>query len=151
MIQIKNTKQIMIAFIIFVVLFYFFSDKIVAMLDGDHPLVILAITLLLSPVYLIFIWILYSNYGFRGALAGTLISLASDIISLPHVLNLVGEKYMETWNFIPDLIVWNLLPGFLHNSFGIFLVYVGIPILFIVSSFMILHKKTFKQIFMKSI
>ena len=151
MIKIKSVRQIIIGFIIFAVVFYLYSDKIAEAISSLNPFLILLAMIILNPVYLIFIIALFEIYGFRGVLAGLLISVSADLISLPHILTKSGGISEVSWKLMPETTFWNVLPEFLKNSTGVFLVYIIISVLLVILALMIAHKKNFKSIFIKSI
>ena len=155
MLQIKNSRQIVIGFIIFAIIFFIFSDRIVEYISNFNPIVILFLATLLNPIYIIFIWALFKQYGIRGMIAGFLISTASDLISLPHIYTKTGALSTVSYQLISDSTFWSLIPSFLKFNidgfnFGIFLVYVVIASLLVILALMITHKKKFKEIFLKS-
>jgi len=160
MLKIKNTRQIIIGFIIFAIIFFVYSDQIVGYISTLNPWLILLASVLLNPIYLIFIWSMFELYGIRGMIAGFLISTASDLISLPHVLTKSGTISTQSYNLITDTTFWNLIPSTLKTSItlpvvgqvslGVFLVYIIISIGLVILALMLAHKKRFKEIFMRA-
>lgn len=161
MIQLRNTRQIIIAVIIIAVVFFIYSDDIVAYVSTLSPLWIMVLTTLLNPAYLLLIWFLANSYGFKGAIAGFFIAISSDIISLPHILTKLGIHSTLSFNLFQETNFYDMLPSFLkfnitlpivgQINFGVFLVYVGISVGLVILALMIVHKRRFKEIFLKSI
>jgi len=155
MLQIKNSRQIVIGFIIFSIIFFIYSDWIVEWVSGFNPVVILFLSTLMNPIYIIFILALFESYGFRGMVAGFLISTASDLISLPHIYTKTGELSTISHTLITDSTFWNLVPEFFKFridgfNFGIFLIYVVASSGLVILALMITHKKKFKEIFLRA-
>lgn len=161
-IRIRKTREIIIGFLVIAIFFFLYSDQIVEYINTLPPLVILFASTLLSPVYVLFIYLLYKSYGLSGAIGGFLISTASDIISLPHVLfSKTGEFSGPSYNLITDSIFYNLLPDSLKHvitlpffgevNLAVFLVYIVISTSLVVLALLIVSKKRFKEIFKKSI
>lgn len=153
----KNTKTILLAFSLFAIISFIYSDAIVNWVSALPPIIVLFITSLFSPIYLLLLWALFKDYGVRGLIGGFIIGLASDTISLPHVLTVSGEKSMAIWHFIPETVFWEMIPNFLKFTinlplvgavnFAILLIYVILSISLIILALMIVHKKNFKDVF----
>ena len=162
MINLKNTKGIIFSFIVVATIFFLYSDQIVDYVDGMHPVMILLISTLLSPVYLVFIWMMYKDWGIKGAFFSFLFVSLSDCISLPHFIAKTGEYSTASFNLLTDTLFYSFIPSFLKTTLitlpiigqvklAVFLLYVIIPITILTISLMVLHKRKFKQLFLKSI
>lgn len=160
--EIKNPRQIIIGFLIVAIIFFIYSDPIVAFINQQSPIMILILTTFLNPIYVLFIYGLYKHYGFRGLLTGALVSTASDIISLPHILLKNGQLSHSVFNLISENIFFKMLPEEMRNglvnlpivgevSLGTFLIYVILSTSIVVIAFMISHKKRFIQLFKESV
>lgn len=156
MFKIKNTRQIVIGFILFAIIFFYFSDRITEWIANfNNPLVVLLLSTLLNPIYIFFILSLLEQYGLRGMLAGFLIATAADVISLPHIYTRTGELSTVSYKLVSDTTFWNLVPSFLKIpidgfNLGVLIVYVGVTSILIILALMITHKRKFKEIFMRS-
>lgn len=155
MIQIRNTRQIIIGFIVFSIIFFLYSEKVVDTISSLSPFWILLIVPLLNPIYLIFIFSLFKEYGFKGVLAGFIIAISTTLISIPHIITKGGETSEAYFNMVTDISIWKMIPDFIKFdiggvNFGSIFMYIGISTLLIVLALMIVHKKKFKEIFLKS-
>ena len=155
MIKVKNTRQIIIGFIIFAIIFLVYSERVTNWISSLPPILILILSPFLNLIYIAFIWSLFKEYGFKGAIAGFLISIATTIISMPHFIDQQGNIVNGYTNLIADVNVWALIPDFLKFmvggiNFGSLLMYLGISTALVVLALMITNKKKFKEIFMKS-
>ncbi len=161
MIKINKTREIVIGFIILAFIFFVYSDQIVSYVSSLNPILILFLTVFLNPIYILFIYKMFQDYGIKGASAGMLISIAVDILSLPHIYTKPGTVSQDSHKLITDTNFWNLIPDFLkfnitfpfigNINFAVFLLYIGITTGLIILALMIVHRKRFKEIFMKSI
>lgn len=154
--HIQEIIIILAVLIFFSVIYYIFSDPLVKWISSLNPILVLFITSILSPVYIIFIYFMFRIYGWRGGIAGFLISTASDTISIPHVILMNGQFSTISFNLITDGIFYNLLPNFIkHEIFGIsiavFFVYILIPLALVITALLIVKKGKFKEIFIKSV
>ena len=82
----RNPRQAILGFLILAIILFFYSDPLTEFISRQSPFLILILSTFISPIYLFFIYVLYKDYGWRGLIAGFLISTASDLISLPHFL-----------------------------------------------------------------
>jgi len=156
MFKIRNTRQIIIIFAILSFIFFLYSEKIITAILGLNHFWILLIVPLLNPIYLLFYVSLGKEYGFKGVISSYIISLAVTIISLPHYIQLMGGYSAGYMKLITDINIWNLIPDFLKFTifgfnFGSLLLYIIIPLFLIVIALMCLHKKKFKEVFLKSV
>lgn len=161
MIKIKKTKEIVIGFIIIAFIFFNYSDQIVSYVSSLNPLLILLLTVVINPIYILFIYKMYQDYNIKGVIGGLLISLAVDILSLPHIFTKQGVISPDSYKLVSDTNFWNIIPSFLkfninlpflgNINFGVLLLYIGITTSLVILALMITHKKKFKEIFMKSI
>lgn len=159
--KIKSTKWIIAGFVALASIFFIFSDQIVGFISTLSPIMILFVSILISPTYLLFIYFMYKSYGLRGCLGGFLISTAIDLISLPHILLKSGEFSKDSFSIFTDTVFWGFIPNFLKQTItlpivgqinlGVFLVYIVVSTLLIIISLMIVKKKTFKKVFNDSI
>lgn len=160
-IKIKSAKWMICLFAILAIIYYLYSDSIVSYISTLHPLLIILATTILSPIDILFICFLWKNYGFRGAIAGFGVSLASSIISLPHIYLMNGQYNANSYSLTTESTFFNLLPQYLRDgvvnlpfgqvNLGVLLVYLGISIGLVILALMILHKKKFKEVFMNSV
>lgn len=161
MIKIGKTREIVIGFIILAFIFFNYSDQIVSYVSSLNPILILFLTVFLNPIYILFIYKMYQDYGIKGATGGLLISLGVDILSLPHIFTKQGVLSEDSYKLVTDTNFWNLIPDFLkfnitlpflgNINFAVLLLYIGVTTGLIILALMITHKKKFKEIFMKSI
>jgi hypothetical protein len=161
MIKIKNTREIIIGFILFAIVFFLYSDKIVTYVSTLNPIIVLIISVLLNPVYVFLIFSLFQIYGWRGVISGFLISTASDLISLPHIFTANGQLSNASYNLVTDSTFMHLLPDSIKSftlslpiigqvSLGVVIIYLIISTALIILSLMVAHNKKFKEIFMKA-
>lgn len=159
--KLRNTRTIIIGFFIFALIFFLYSDSLVNSINSLNPILGLLVITLLNPVYLIFIWSLNKEYGVRGLLAGFLISIAADAISLPHFLTLSGQHSTVSTNLVTELTFWNVFPEWLRTTtinlpgaglvnLGTFLIYVALTTVMIIVALMIAHNRRFKEIFWRA-
>ena len=157
MINVRNHRQIIWGFITFAVVFFLYSEGVVNAVSKLSPIMILILAPFLNPIYLIFIFALYKDYGFKGSIAGFLLAVSTTLISMPHLVTKTGDVVKDTYiNLIPDMNFWNLIPDFLKfNIMGVnfasALMYLGLSTLLVVLALMITNKKSFKAIFLKSV
>jgi hypothetical protein len=162
MLNLKNTRNILFIFVFFTVVFFIYSDRIVTYLSSLSPLLVLFFSIFISPIYVLFIISLYNQYSFKGALAGYIISLGVDCISIPHIFTKSGELSTASLNLYTDSVFWGLMPQFLKDitinipydgqvNLAVFLIYIVFPISLIIIALMIATGKKFPKIFKDSI
>lgn len=143
-------------------MFYFYSDQIVSWVSSLNPWMILFVTALLNPVYVLFIWSMTKEYGPKGFITSFAISTIGDVVSLPHVLSTAGTVNPQSINLTSDLSIYPLIPEFLKStitlpiinmtvSLGTLMLYVVVPIAVLILSLMFIHGRSAKDIVSKSL
>lgn len=122
-------------------IFWWFSDSFSIWLMNANPFLAMASSLLLNPSYLVLIYILYKQYSYRGIAAGILIALAIDISSLSHSISRFGIPPTDAALYsYSDTTIYKILPHFMHNQFGVFVLYVVIPTLLVYIALRLLRR-----------
>ena len=162
MIKLENSRQIIFGFLIVATIFFLYSDPIVIYIAKQHPIITLFLASFLDPIYILFVCSLYKLYGLRGVIAGFLFTVASTLISLPHVILRTGALSQESFDLVGDVIFYKLVPSSLKSfsisipvigsvNFGVFLVYIVISSGLVLLGLAIGKKKKVREIFMKTV
>lgn len=157
MVPLNKTGKIVLIFLAVAFIFFAYSDRIVDYIARQDSFVILALSYLLSPMFILFVYLLYKHYGINGVFGGVLFSLASDLISLPHIITTSGELSQSTIKIILDNLIYEMLPESLKSmtigsvNLAVFVMYVVFSTSLVILAFMVSNKKSGRQIFYKSI
>jgi len=155
----NNTNRTLTIFIVvgLLSLFYWYiSDTFALWTSTTNPLLALIVGILLNPAYIYLIYDLYKSYKLRGIIAGLLISISFDIISLTHSLLKVGLLPTQTESLplygYSDLAIYKFMYPIIHGPIGVFLLYVVIPVGLIYLAFATIKRTTsFNRIFRKAL
>lgn len=156
-----DSKWYVLAFLVYALFAFSYSESITHFIASQGPFVILFLTTFLDPIYLLFLWYLFKRFGVGGLVAGFMFSIASAMVSLPHIILRNGDLSNESFNLISDMIFfkmlpesWNrlvTLPFFGDVSLSVFLVYVVISTCIVVVGFWIANDKIQNKLFKNSI
>lgn len=152
-----NNKQRAYATLIFITIlsavFWWYSDYFSNWSMNANPFLAILVTILIHPEYLFLIYILYTQYQFRGLFSGILISIAFDIISVGHsVLRAGGLPTDPIFYTYTDTIFYKLIYGWFPGVAGPFIVYVVLPVLLVYLALRIIRRSaSFNKIFKEAI
>jgi len=157
--NLDNTQKAYTSLIFFAILsivYWIFSDSFSNWSMTINPLVALLVGIILNPAYIVLLTFLFNQYSFRGLVAGFLIAISFDIISLGHSI-LKSGLLPTDGSTIPlytysDTTIYKLFPAFLQNQVGVFILYVIIPVLLIYLAFRIIRRSaSFNRILKEAI
>lgn len=160
--SLDKTRRIVFGFLIASIIFFLYSDQLIAYISTLNPIVMLIISYLLSPMFILLLYFLYREYGFLGIISGFIYSIASSIITLPHLIMYSGQPSTASLKLFTDNIVFDMLPDSIKTTviklpiinevnLGVFVMYVLIPFAMIIIALMISQKKKGKEIFYKAV
>jgi hypothetical protein len=131
----------LILFGILAAVFWYFSDQFADWTSNSNPLLAMIVSIVLNPSYILLIYWLYKEYSFRGIIAGILISISIDIISLAHSIRMTGILPTDSISYsYADTQIYKIMYPMVHSSFGVFFLYVIIPTLFVYLSLRVIRK-----------
>lgn len=123
----------LIVFLVICVLFWYISDNFALWSSTSNLWLVLLVNILVNPAYAILIYWLYTQYDWRGIISGLLISIAIDIISIPHSISKLG-LLPQSNDSLPlygysDTTFYKLIYHHISGQTGAFILYVVIPII----------------------
>lgn len=106
-------------------LFWYYSDAFTAWTTTANPWLVLIVSIIINPAYIFLIYTLYKEYNVRGMLAGIFISVAIDVMSLPHSINKAGALPTDAaLNGYSDTTFYKVLYNYIHGEIGSIIVYI---------------------------
>jgi len=119
-------------FIVLAIIFWVASDAYALWTSQINPALSLIIGIILNPAYLFLIYWLFSEYKWRGLIAGILISIAIDVISMTHSIAQSGIlptslEALPLYGYSDTLIYKGMISFIPTGYFAVFLLYVVIP------------------------
>jgi len=146
----------LVIFVAIAFVFYQISDSFSMWLSTMNPWIAMLITIILNPAYVILIYWLYQQYDLRGILAGFLISLAIDIISLTHSITSSGilptdGTALPLYGYA-DTTIFKLIAPYINSQFTLIILYIVIPSILMYLALRIIRRNvSFNRIFKESI
>lgn len=133
--------------------FWYYSDSYSDWSMHANPWLAMVANLVLNPAYIFLIAYLFSKYSWRGLISGLFISIAVDIASLSHSIRMDAMMPNDAAAYsYADTLLFKIFPSQFHNWFGVFLLYVLVPVLLVYLSFRIIRRTaSFNKIFKESL
>jgi len=137
----KNDHALLILgmFVMLTVISYLYGGWIRDWSKDANPIESILMYIVLNPVYLGVILLMSSRFHLNGFIASLLIIMALDIQSLPHVIIEGIEPEQTTYLFIDSII-------YRYTSVNRFVLYVILPIGFMVAAYELVSNGTFVKI-----
>lgn len=154
--DLNNKKRAYITLVIFGIIalaFWYYSDDFSTWSTTANPLLVILVSIVINPAYIFLIYTLYKQYNWRGLIAGILIAIYVDIISLAHSIPRIGTIPTDSALFsYSDTSIWMMINKFISGQVGTFILYVIIPVGIVYLALRIIRKtSSFNRIVRESI
>lgn len=143
----------LIIFGIIAYIFYIISDGFSSWTKTANPFLAMAASIILNPAYIVLIIYLWNQYEFRGLIAGLLVSISIDILSLGHSISSTGLLPQDPAFFTyADTTFFKLIIPYVQGTVAVFILYVILPVLLIYLALRIIRRtSSFNKIFKEAI
>jgi ABC-type uncharacterized transport system permease subunit len=140
-------------FLILAFVFWQISDQFALWTSTANPWIALIVSIIINPAYAFLIYFLWKEYDFRGLIAGIIISIGVDIISLSHSIVKIGAMPTDPAFFAyADTTFFKIINPYFQGQTATFILYVIIPaLLFYLALRIIRRNASFNKIFRESI
>lgn len=134
-------------------IFWKMSDSFSNWAATTNPWVAMIASILLNPVYLFLIYVLWKEYKGRGLIAGLLVSLSLDIISMGHSIDIGGllpaNSSLYTY---ADTTLYKIIYPLINGQTGTFVLYVLLPLALVYIALRVVRRNSsFNKIFKEAI
>lgn len=142
----------LIVLVVISLIFWFFSDIFSTWAATSNAFLVMIVSILLNPAYILLIYWLYTQYSFRGIFSGILISIGIDIISLTHSISKAGTLPLSSEAYplygYADTTLYKIISHLIgSNPAAAFILYVIIPgLLFYIALRIIRRTASFNRI-----
>jgi hypothetical protein len=131
----------LIIFLAISIAFWFYGDDFSNWASNNNPWLVMVVSIILNPAYAFLIYALYREYEFRGVLAGLLISIALDIVSLPHSISKIGIlPSAGPLHAYTDTLFYKILGTNFPGAVGTFMLHVILPSLIVYLALRIIRR-----------
>ena len=159
MVETKSKIKLYIIFGLFLLislLYWYFSDSYSLWTSMTNPWLVMVVSIILNPAYAFLIYLLWTQYEFRGIIAGLLISLGVDIVTLSHSIpfNAVLPTDLQATPLYSysDTLIFKIISPYIQGTLASFILYVIIPLLlFFIALLVIGRVSSFDRIFKEAI
>lgn len=143
----------LILFAVVAYIFYMVSDGFSLWAKTANPWIATMASIILNPAYIVLIIWLWNEYELRGLLAGLLISISVDIMSLGHSIGLNGMLPSDAAFYTySDTTFFKIITPFFHGKTAVLILYVALPILLVYLALRIIRKNaSFNKIFKEAL
>jgi len=138
---------ILVLIVLLSLLLYNYADSFAIWAKTGEPVAVSVAYLILTPAYILLLYLLVRTKGPRGFFASLFVITALDILSYPHYVPQAGTMPSDASSYVGlDTILWRSVPNYPLGTIGL---YVLTPTLLLVIAYEIVAPGTFVSLVRK--